>query len=76
MQAKNEQSELTDVNVDKVRLVLWGHVDLKDGNRALSGEVNSFQVNIERRRCRGLVHKVFNDGRDGFNGVDEFVRLL
>jgi len=65
-----------DVNVDKVQLVLWGHVDLEDGNGALSGEINSLQVNIERRRCRGLVHEVFNDSRDGFNGVDKFVRLV
>ena len=51
-------------------------MDLEDGNGALSGEINSFQVNIERGRCRRLGYEVFNESRDGFNGVDKFVCIL
>ncbi len=41
-------------------------MDLKDGHRAVPGEINSFQVHIQRRRAGGQIdHGIKEIGHGG-----------
>jgi hypothetical protein len=50
------------VDVDEVGFVEGGDVDLEDGDGAVAGEVDAFEVEVEGRGCGGLVVEDVHEG--------------